>query len=334
MLGTCGLFLLLPAFVKIGGGGQTSRQVQIVASTLTICGFFQGPLIPGQQVMRYEASACVTTTVVVMPASPLHAYTCRRNWLPQPGSPARPIHMKLISLGGLFSELLASSVTPIIAGSLGWRAVNVVMGGGGLLCALCWFLFAKSKPTHFRRRGDRSATLLTLEQVGRQGRVRRDPMTHDDNDNDTSTEAKPVRAPSTVKGRSSPLALFKHPAVVATLWCKMASGNMNYTTTQWTPTYFVDVLGAHVQIQTICCRMHRHFWMCEFKFDYLHWVSHVVPHPGCTPIDTAKYLVWRTPINIIGGFAVAAAESRLLQSGVSQLSIRKHFQTACVVGRS
>lgn len=56
MLGTCGLFLLLPVFVRIGGGGQISRQVRIMASTLTVCGFFQGPLIPGQQVMRYVES--------------------------------------------------------------------------------------------------------------------------------------------------------------------------------------------------------------------------------------------------------------------------------------
>jgi MFS family permease len=58
MLGTCGLFMLLPVFVRLGGGGQISRQVRIMASTLTLCGFFQGPLIPGQQVMRYEPFAC------------------------------------------------------------------------------------------------------------------------------------------------------------------------------------------------------------------------------------------------------------------------------------
>lgn len=62
MLGTCGLFLLLPVFVRIGGGGRVSRQVRIMASTLTVCGFFQGPLIPGQQVMRY-----VETSVSAIP---------------------------------------------------------------------------------------------------------------------------------------------------------------------------------------------------------------------------------------------------------------------------
>ena len=55
---------------------------------------------------------------------------------------------------------------------------------------------------------------------------------------------------SAARKGSSPLALFKHPAVVATLWCKMASGNMNYTTTQWTPTYFTSVLGNDCTIIT------------------------------------------------------------------------------------
>ena len=90
MIGTCGLFFLLPVFARLGGN-STALRVRIMASTLTVCGFFQGPLIPGQQVMR-------------------------RNWLPKPGSPERPIHLKLISLGGQFSGLLASSVTPFIAG--------------------------------------------------------------------------------------------------------------------------------------------------------------------------------------------------------------------------
>lgn len=183
--------------------------------------------------------------------------------------------MKLISLGGLLSGLLAQSVTPIIASSMGWRAVNVIMGGGGLLCALCWFAFAKSAPTHFRRRGG-SAELLTLEQATADKPQLRETRHPEDRVNresaTTSTSAlgtKPARAPSVSKG-SSARALFKHPAVVATLWCKMASGNMNYTTTQWTPTYFVEVLG-------------------------------------CTPFQTAAYLAWFTPVDILGGFAVAVA---------------------------
>lgn len=161
---------------------------------------------------------------------------------------------------------------------MGWRAVNVIMGGGGLLCALCWFSFAKSTPTHFRRQGDGSATLFTLEQVSaaeKQAGSERQPDVCVQNVSATTSNlalgTRPARATPVANG-SSPLGLFKHPAVVATLWCKMASGNMNYTTTQWTPTYFVEVLG-------------------------------------CTPFQTAAYLAWFTPVDILGGFAVAAAGS-------------------------
>ena len=77
----------------------------------------------------------------------------------------------------------------------------------------------------------------------------------------------------------------------------MASGNMNYTASTWTPTYFMEVLK-------------------------------------CTPLQTAAFLFWYTPVDIAGGFAVAGAESWLLRRGVSQLKIRKGFQAACVAGRS
>ena len=78
MLGTCGLFLLLPAFVKLGGAGQTARQVQIMASTLTLCGFFQGPLIPGQQVMRYMYNNAFAFVITIGAArmTPLHVLVC------------------------------------------------------------------------------------------------------------------------------------------------------------------------------------------------------------------------------------------------------------------
>ena len=199
MLGTCGLFLLLPLFVRLAPG---SRQVRIMASTLTVCGFFQGPLIPGQQVMR-------------------------RNWLPKPGSPARPIHMKLISLGGLASELLAKSVTPVIAGALGWRAVNTVMGGGGLLLALCWFAFAKSTPTQFRRRGDSSGAILSAAEAAKA--TEPPPSSPASAPEPPPPQPPPPPPPQqhqqkAASSTSSPLALFKHPCVVATLWCKMASG--------------------------------------------------------------------------------------------------------------
>eukprot|EP01052_Picozoa_sp_SAG31_P038501 SAG31_NODE_5158_length_2710_cov_1.918422_2_plen_447_part_00 len=249
-IGVCGLFMLLPLIARLGA--TPAARVRLMVGTLTVAGICQGPLIPGQQVMR-------------------------RNWLPRPGSPERPIHMKLISLGGQFSGLLASSVTPLIAVRLGWRAVNYVMGAGGLVMATLWFLFAKSAPTNFRRRSERGDKVSRAQAVP------------------SSTSA--VQSTPKEKKRTSPLSIFRHPAVLSVLWCKMSSGNMNYTTTTWTPTYFMDVLG-------------------------------------CTPLQTAAYLFWNTPIEVGGGFAVAATETWLLRRGVCQLKIRKGFQAACATGRA
>ena len=94
----------------------------------------------------------------------------RRNWLPKPGSPQRPLHLKFISLGGQLSSLFATSVTPLIAGLLGWRGVNYLFGGGGLALALCWAAFAKSAPTQFRRRsGD--GPIISIDEIGRDGKA-------------------------------------------------------------------------------------------------------------------------------------------------------------------
>lgn len=93
------------------------------------------------------------------------------------------------------------------------------------------------------------------------------------------------------------LSLFLHPAVFSTLWCKLAAGNLFFTTTQWIPTYFVSVLG-------------------------------------CTPLQTATYMLWFTPVDVVGGFLVAGLESALLRGGWSQLFLRKAFQAAFVAGSS
>ena len=67
----------------------------------------------------------------------------------------------------------------------------------------------------------------------------------------------PLPKPPPSKGGKVSLAFLRDPAVLATLWCKMASGNMNYTMTSYTPTIFMEVLG-------------------------------------CDPVQVASYLVWQT----------------------------------------
>lgn len=57
MLGTCGLFLMLPLLARTLGSDSTARRVRVMASTLTLCGFFQGPLIPGTLLPLFCSSA-------------------------------------------------------------------------------------------------------------------------------------------------------------------------------------------------------------------------------------------------------------------------------------
>jgi hypothetical protein len=92
------------------------------------------------------------------------------------------------------------------------------------------------------------------------------------------------------------LAIFRDPAVIAALWCKMASGNLGYTMSSYTPTIFIESLG-------------------------------------CTSLETAAFLVWLTPVRLFGGFGVAATEAALLKRGVQQLKIRKWAQAIAAVGQ-
>jgi MFS family permease len=105
LLGTCGAYLALPFVAALGG--STAMQVRLMAACLAVAGLCQAPLVAGQKTMQ-------------------------RNWLPKIGSPSRPIHHKLVSLGELFGQgILANALTPWIASNFGWRAVNYAMGGGG-----------------------------------------------------------------------------------------------------------------------------------------------------------------------------------------------------------
>ena len=124
LIGTCGAYFALPFVAALGS--TTDQQARLMAGCLAVAGIFQAPLVAGQK-------------------------SVQRNWLPKLGSPSRPIHHKLVSLGELFGQgILASTLTPWIASNFGWRAVNVLMGGGGLVCAALWFAFAKAEPTAWR----------------------------------------------------------------------------------------------------------------------------------------------------------------------------------------
>jgi hypothetical protein len=256
LLGTCGAYLALPFVAALGG--STAMQVRLMAACLAVAGLCQAPLVAGQKTMQ-------------------------RNWLPKIGSPSRPIHHKLVSLGELFGQgILANALTPWIASNFGWRAVNYAMGGGGLLCLVVWMAFAQAEPTRWKRRGD-SAVIADAPAAAAAAAATVDKDT--------------AATPAVAVARKTDWRLFRHPAVLATLWCKVAEGNFFYVTGQWTPTYFIEQLG-------------------------------------CTPMQTATYMAWFMPIQFTSGFIAAAVEGALLKSGVPLITIRKSAQALCATWRT
>jgi sugar phosphate permease len=175
MLGTCGAYLALPFVASLGR--TTAQKVRLMAACLGFAGFCQAPLVAGQK-------------------------TFQRNWLPKVGSPSRPIHHKLVSLGELFGQgILASTLTPWIASNFGWRAVNVAMGGGGLLCAAVWFAFAKEAPVHWKLPGAPTSA------------PKENPATAK-----ASASSVPASPAAATAARQTDWRLFRHPAVLAVLW--------------------------------------------------------------------------------------------------------------------
>jgi sugar phosphate permease len=254
LIGTCGIFMLIPALARLGR--STSASVRIMAACLTVCGFFQGPLIPGQMVMR-------------------------RNWLPKSGTPERPIHARLVALGGQIANVTATSVTPWLATKFGWSSVNTLFGGGGLLCCALWFAKCAEVPQRWRRRGDPPSAVASSASPAAAAAP--------------ATSKEPAAAKP--KPKAFNFSIFRDPAVIATTWCKMSNLNCAYTMSSYVPTIFIESLG-------------------------------------CTPLQAAAYLVWQSPISLIGGFVAAGTESALLKKGVAQIKIRKRAQLLAAIGQS
>jgi hypothetical protein len=230
-----------------------------MAACLTVCGFFQGPLIPGQMVMR-------------------------RNWLPKSGTPERPIHARLVALGGQIANVTATSVTPWLATKFGWSSVNTLFGGGGLLCCALWFAKCAEVPQHWRRRGDPPSAVASSASPAAAAAA-------------PAASKEPAAAAAKPKAKAFNFSIFRDPAVIATTWCKMSNLNCAYTMSSYVPTIFIESLG-------------------------------------CTPLQAAAYLVWQSPISLIGGFVAAGAESALLKMGVAQIKIRKRAQMFAAIGQS
>ena len=120
---------IVAAFNLLGNGlllavsplaARSSNPVPLLATCFAICGLFQGPLVPGQGVMKYP-------------------------WLPK--GVAKAWALRMISLGTRIGRLLAASVTPWLCDKFGWQFVPYVYGGATAVFGLIFQLLAANKPT-------------------------------------------------------------------------------------------------------------------------------------------------------------------------------------------
>lgn len=97
---------------------RTARPVPMIAACFTVCGLFQGPLVPGQGVMKYP-------------------------WLPT--GVAKAWALRIISLGTRVGRLVAA-LTPWLCSKYGWQFVPYLYGGTAAAFGILFQLFASNKP--------------------------------------------------------------------------------------------------------------------------------------------------------------------------------------------
>ena len=98
---------------------RASNPVPLMAACFACCGLFQGPLVPGQGVMKYP-------------------------WLPK--GVAKAWALRIISLGTRIGRLVAASVTPWLCSKFGWQFVPYVYGGATAAFGVLFQLLAANKP--------------------------------------------------------------------------------------------------------------------------------------------------------------------------------------------
>ena len=97
---------------------KTARPVPLMAACFAVCGLFQGPLVPGQGVMKYP-------------------------WLPK--GVAKAWALRIISLGTRIGRLVAA-LTPWLCSKFGWQSVPYLYGGAAAAFGIIFQLFASNKP--------------------------------------------------------------------------------------------------------------------------------------------------------------------------------------------
>lgn len=109
-----GLFLAMSPLAA-----RSANPVPLMAACFACCGLFQGPLVPGQGVMKYP-------------------------WLPK--GVAKAWALRIISLGTRIGRLVAASATPWLCSKFGWQFVPYVYGGTTAAFGILFQLLAANKP--------------------------------------------------------------------------------------------------------------------------------------------------------------------------------------------
>jgi glutaredoxin len=93
-------------------------------------------------------------------------------------------------------------------------------------------------------------------------------------------------APKEDEAKTVEWRIFTLPCVLSVMWAKFGTGVLSYALEQWAPIYFVENLG-------------------------------------CTPLQVAGYLFWKTPLYTAVDFTFGAVEAAMVAKGVPLLTIRK-----------
>jgi sugar phosphate permease len=183
-----------------------------MAACFAICGLFQGPLVPGQGVMKYP-------------------------WLPK--GVAKAWALRIISLGTRIGRLVAAAATPWLCSKFGWQFVPYLYGGATAAFGVLFQLLATNKPPPSeigeKEAEKEQAAAATPAKPKEQKAV-----------DYGIARIRTIRHQLTVwifltECLSSQLSV---PAAQSVILAHIGDNNSEYTLSQWAPTFMLTVLNV------------------------------------------------------------------------------------------
>lgn len=170
-----------------------------LAALLGLMGVVQGPFIPAMNCLK-------------------------RNWMPQGAE--RAFATRVVGLGNNVSNILASSLTPLLAVNFGWASVPLVYGSAVLAFGIWWHASTTDQP--LPEPGiDHSSQLPHAPEP--------EPPAQPEEDERIRTDD----GEKTVEWR-----IFTVPAVLSCIAARVGFGAVGFALQIWAPSYFVDVLDC------------------------------------------------------------------------------------------